>query len=77
MNKMYAYKRSKTAAALMEQKDVPTLSLAACIHILEHSQLQSRHFDEAAVTAAYVNALAAMYEKLDREQGGTNERETV
>ncbi len=39
------------------------------IHIFEHSKLSSDCFTEDAVSAAYVNALAALREKQEREKG--------
>lgn len=39
------------------------------IHIFENSRLVSEHFDSEAVTAAYIEGLAALREQEERERG--------
>ena len=58
------------------------LTLAEAIHIYENSRLQSDHFTEEGLTAAYALGLSGLYTlqamgELKREQGGPNEREKV
>ncbi len=48
-----------------------TLTTAECIHVYEHSQLQSRNFTPDAVTAAYVAGLAALREKAKAEENAS------
>ena len=43
------------------------LTLAETIHIYEHGQLRCQNFTPEAVCAAYVNGLAALREKQERE----------
>ncbi len=48
-----------------------TLTTAECIHVYEHSQLQSQNFTSDAVTAAYVAGLAALREKAKAEENAS------
>lgn len=44
-----------------------TMTTAECIHVYQHSRLQSENFTPEAVTAAYVAGLAALQEKVEQE----------
>lgn len=43
------------------------MTTAECIHVYQHSRLQSDKFTPEAITAAYVSSLAALQEKMEAE----------
>jgi len=51
----------------MGGNDMAILTIAQCIHVYEHGQLQARNFTPDVVTAAYAAGLAALREKAERE----------